>query len=178
MMIDILKNYTFEFKKYEKGEHIFYIGANASLFRDFDYQEIRKAKIKIRCNAIVDENSVSLQMKLIGWVNVQCDVCGDFFNLKIKNNVFLNFKVSNKTIDDEPELIYLPIDAVSINLKKIVYDYSILSLPMKIVHPKNSNGQRMCNPETLKLLEDFKQNSKGSTIKGLNDLKNKFNNNK
>ena len=178
MMIDILKNYTFEFKKYEKGEHTFFIGAGTELFRDFEYEEIRKARIKVRCNAIVEENSVSIDMKLIGIVNVQCDVCGDFFNLKIKKHVFLNFRVANSPIEDEPELIYIPVDSVSIDLKKIVYDYSILSLPMKIVHQKNENGQRKCNPETLKLLDEFKQKSKGSNIKGLNDLKNKFNNNK
>lgn len=178
MMIDILKNYTFEFKKYENGQHTFYLGASTDLFRDFEYNEIQKARIKVRCNAFVDDNSVSLEMKLIGLVRVQCDICGDFFNLKIKNKVLLNFKTSNTQLEDEPELIYLPIDAVSIDLKKIIYEYSVLSLPMKIVHPKNSNGQRTCNPETLKYLEEFKKNSKISNIKGLNDLKNKFNNNK
>ena len=67
-------------------------------------------------------------------------------------NLFLTN--GNKSI---PKLIILDKNNPVFDVKHYIYESIFISLPLKLVHP-TVKGVSGCNPETIKKLEELKQN--------------------
>lgn len=174
--MDILRNYIFEFKKYPLGTHVFYLKPQKNLFSKYKNKKINYANLKVKGTADIQNNQVIIELKIIGFLNLACDICNEFFDYYIKRKITLIYKITDHPLENENEIFYISPETTQINLKKLIYEYVLLSLPIKIVHPLDSNGNRTCNPEVLKILENHENNFFKNQIKGLDNLKNLFNN--
>ncbi len=154
-----MKKDTGEFRIYHKklgiGKHKQQFNIDGKFFQSFEYSEIEKGEILVNTDIEVRNSVVIVDLQMSGTVEVQCDVCLENFDMKFTNQVLLTFKFAqaptNPYFDDE--IIYLSNNDDYIDLRKILYDYIILALPIKKVHPEDENGHRTCNPEILKRLE-------------------------
>ena len=100
---------------------------------------------------------MKLFIKLNGFVELVCDRCLDSYNQKVnsKYELFVKFG-ENKEEDDE--IIWISPEEHNINLAQLIYEYIILSLPLKQVHPDKKDGTNGCNQEMLDKLERHKMN--------------------
>lgn len=171
--------YIFEHKKLGKGIHTQKFEINEDFFQKFDYSEISKAEIIIGANIDVKTTSISFHFKFNGFVNVQCDICLDYFNLKINSEQDLFVRFSDRSEfgeeffeDDNKMTLNKSIE--HIDLTKQFYDFIVLSLPIKKVHPLDENNQRTCNPDFLQKLEELetKKVTKDPRWEKLNNLLN------
>ena len=55
----------------------------------------------------------------------------------------------------DPDIITLPADEQELDLKQHIYEYILLSIPIKRVHPDDEFGNSTCDPFMLKKLEEF-----------------------
>lgn len=161
----MVMKYLFEIKKYSIGTHnLQYHIAND--FRDeFHNFDIYNANLDIIIIADVKQSYINFDFNIVGTVEVKCDFCLDNFDYKIntKNNLLVRFddrsENSNLNSDDDNK-ISLPKSTDNIDLATHIFDYIILSLPIKKVHPLDDIGQSTCNPFFIKKMEEINNNKK------------------
>jgi uncharacterized metal-binding protein YceD (DUF177 family) len=102
-----------------------------------------------------------MQINLLGKIIVECDKCLDPCEISINNTQNLIFKSSTdiettqETKGDET-VIEIPENTEYIQMDKYLYDFAMLSIPIRRVHPEDENGKSECNQEMLKILEKYK----------------------
>jgi uncharacterized metal-binding protein YceD (DUF177 family) len=61
-----------------------------------------------------------------------------------------------KSIEDiDPDIISVPADEHELDLQQQIYEFIMLALPIKRVHPADINRKSTCDPVMLKKLEEL-----------------------
>ncbi len=169
-----LKKYSIEYKKFGLGNHKSIINIDDNFFKLFDYSEIEKANIKIEVDFEYKNAGILFDLKISGTINTVCDICLEEFDMEVKGKHSFKAKFGEETLDyeDIDDEIIVSRNDDSIDLSKHLYDFIILSLPIKKVHPKDENGNRTCNPEFLKKLSEFETKQEKITDPRWDKLKN------
>ncbi|MBN2892355.1 MAG: DUF177 domain-containing protein [Bacteroidales bacterium] len=153
-------SYLFEFKKLGVGVHNQKYIINDKFFEQFENSDIQKANVVINLTADIKSSVISLLFEIKGTVEVQCDVCLENFDFKISNKTDLFIRFSERAEFGEADFeddnkITLSKATENIDLTKHFYDFIVLSLPIKKVHPLDKKGNRTCNPDFLEKLEEY-----------------------
>ena len=142
--------YDIVFGGLPKKKHEFYYIINENNFYDFfktkDY--IEKCEIEIK----ITLNNVSLIKEFVfditGLIYSFCDTCNKKIILNIKTKQNLILKPNNSDYEDD-QIIFIDYNSHKINIIKFVYEYIMLSLPMKktceISEEKASCDKNMIN---------------------------------
>jgi uncharacterized metal-binding protein YceD (DUF177 family) len=70
-----------------------------------------------------------------------------------ENRLLVKF---GKTIEDiDPDILYLPVGENELDLQQHVYEFILLALPIRRVHPNDADGNSTCDPEMLKKLDEL-----------------------
>ena len=149
-------NFKLDYKNLEKGKHSFIYEINKSFFDLFDFSEIKNGNIIVKVD-IEYQSIITANINISGTVNVPCDVCLENFDLEINKDVTLFFKFTENELNEEDDVIYVSDSDDFIELSKHFYDYIVLSLPIKKVHPLDKNGERTCNPKIIEQLNNYSQ---------------------
>jgi uncharacterized metal-binding protein YceD (DUF177 family) len=169
-------NYLLEYKKLGTGEHKIEYIIDEKFFEKFKYSEIHKGNIIAQTKIKINGSNISTHIHFTGTVEVQCDICLEYFDLEIDTEIDLIFKIVHQIEQENTndEIIYISENDNTIDLSKHFYDYIILSIPIKKVHPLDDKGNRTCKTEYLEKLEELQS----SSIKNIPDwekIKNFFN---
>jgi uncharacterized metal-binding protein YceD (DUF177 family) len=65
-------------------------------------------------------------------------------------------KFSETETDDGDEIIYIHPSVHQVEVAKLIYEFIILSIPIRHIHPDDQNGNSMCDPEMLRRLDEYK----------------------
>ncbi|MFD1062625.1 YceD family protein [Winogradskyella litorisediminis] len=148
-----LKAYTIPFVGLKKGKHHFDYQIDKTFFLEFDYDEFNAANVNI--DLFFDKKStfLELEFKAEGFVNVNCDVTNEPFDLKIKDAFKLVIKFGEAYNDDNEEILIIPHGEYQINVAQYIYELIVLALPAKKVHPGIEDGT--LQSDILKKLEEL-----------------------
>ena len=154
-----LKEFSLYFKNLSKNEHKFFYKVTDNFFTFFPYSRITKGDIEIQVNLFVKRDFLLFLFDLQGTIDIQCDVCLDWFKMPIKYKAKLNvnFSDTNSDITDVDETIILSHSATEIQLSQHIYEYIHLAIPTKVVHPLTPDGKRTCNKDMLKKLNEYQE---------------------
>jgi len=178
-MNKFLDKYFIEHKKLGVGKYNSEFIIDKDFFNFLENEEILRHDLKIDIDYDIKQSMINAQMRILGKVEVQCDICGEYYFQEIENEIDLNFKMTNElpAEDTFDELIYYSPEDEKIDLKKIIFDYIVLSIPLKKEHPLDENGNRTCKPEIIKqLYEDSIQKSNFENLDNWEEIKKSFNN--
>jgi uncharacterized metal-binding protein YceD (DUF177 family) len=96
--------------------------------------------------------------------------------IEFATKLFVKFGETNEEQTDE--IIVLSFSEHEFDLKQYLYEYILLSLPYRKVHPNDKKGKSLCNKEMLKKLNEYVIRGDDQTIDPRWDnLKNLFLNN-
>lgn len=170
--------YVIPFKGLKVGKHDFDFDIDDRFFEGFEASEIKKGRVKV--DVLLDKKSTMLEFKfkLHGSVEVTCDRCLDEFNMPVtfESVLFVNFGETPEEQSDE--IIVLSHNDFELDIAQYIYEYILLSLPVKRVHPDDASGLSTCNQEMLKKLNEYVVRENESDIDPRwNDLKNLLNKN-
>ncbi len=98
---------------------------------------------------------MSLALDLEGTVELTCDRCLELYNQPVQKKAHIWIKFGENIQEDGDDVIWLNPEDYQINLAQIIYEYIILSIPLKHVHPSDHEGKSSCNPEMLKKLKEY-----------------------
>lgn len=150
------RKYVIPFVGLNLGEHLYEFDITDEFFDEFEYSEIKRGNIKVELSFQKQSAMFILVFHISGTVNVACDRCLDDFDLPINETYQLIVKMGNEALDSD-EIISIPETETEIDIAPYIYEYIILSLPYRRIHPPKGNG---CNKEVIKKLGEVSSNKK------------------
>ncbi|MFT5725350.1 MAG: hypothetical protein ACI9JN_002475 [Bacteroidia bacterium] len=152
------KDFTVVFGALKEGFHDFKYQLNDDFFALIEQDLIHKGEISVLLNLERSERYMTCDFTLTGWAMKTCDVCLSDLKYPVKSVQSLHIKITDKAIEDEPDLISLASNAYELDLTNHLFDYIVLSLPMKL-ECKDSLNRKACDDKVLEMLS----NSEGET---------------
>ncbi len=147
--------YNIEFKGLSEGFHDFEFVAGKKFFAHFEESLVDNGEVTVLVNLEKRSNFLKLQINIYGWVELTCDRCLEVFNQTIKHEAEMFVKFGEKEFDDGESVIWVLPGEHQIKLAQIIYEFITLSIPLRHIHPKNSEGNRECNKEMLEKLKGY-----------------------
>jgi uncharacterized metal-binding protein YceD (DUF177 family) len=91
---------------------------------------------------------------LFGEVEVQCDRCLETFLTPVESRQTIFVKLGENPGEIEDDVIMIHKDDHEVEVGQLMYEFILLSLPYRRIHPEDENGQPTCDPEMIRQLED------------------------
>ena len=157
--MDYFKQFVIQFSGLSDGDHNFEFKVTAEFFEKIEYSEINKGTVNIDVLLNKQENMLVFNFSIKGFVNVICDRCSYPFDIKVEGEKRLIVKFGDETYEETDEILIIPKTDYQIDLYQYVYEFINLLLPIKKVHPDDSNGNSTCNSDMIKKLNDMKNQS-------------------
>lgn len=127
----------------------------------FEHPDFETIEAVVKLNFDKRSGFFLLHFDIDGKINVACDRCGDFFDLKLWDEFDLVLKLTNDAVpeksgtNDEDDVVFIPRSETVIDISEWIYEFILLSIPMQRVHPAKDDGSEGCNPEALKMLRQM-----------------------
>jgi uncharacterized protein len=134
--------YTYEF---EIGD---------DFFQGFEATEIKRGRLKAVVVLQKCSTHVELDIMIDGQAEVTCDRCLEELYIPVSCRNRLIVRQGREWDDSDPDMITMPLDEHDIDLSQFFYEYIHLALPLKRIHPDDSEGHSTCNPEMIRKLGD------------------------
>jgi uncharacterized protein len=154
--MNYLSQYNIPFSGLKEGKHLFDFTADDRFFAGFEESEIEKGSVSIQVELEKRTTYLRLKFMLKGEVELICDRCLEFYLQPIESTNLMLVKFSETESDDGDEVIYIHTGAHQIEVAKLIYEFIVLSIPIRQVHPDDEHGNSLCDPEMIQKLEDYR----------------------
>jgi uncharacterized metal-binding protein YceD (DUF177 family) len=95
------------------------------------------------------ETMMVAEFDLAGELKVMCDKCAEDLYWPVKCSDSLIYKFTDEMLDDE-KVRCVPSTEHKIDFTEPIYEFAVLALPARRVHPKGK-----CNPSVLKAMDEY-----------------------
>ena len=140
------------------GVHNFKFDIKDDFFADMDYSEVKQADVTVDLEVLREELMMTLNFHLEGKVLVPCDRCADEFFIPIQSEQVFYIKFGAEGVEESDDVVVVPAEEHAFDVRSLIYEYIILSIPMYRVHPEGE-----CNPEVLAMLSHDEEPSDEET---------------
>ena len=110
-----------------------------------------------RINAVVDvkkrPDGITIDCQMNGGLMVTCDRCLELFTLPVHLGQRLYVKYGKEAQELDDNIVVVAREENQIELGRFFYEYLLLSVPMKRVHPGGTGGKDGCNREMIEKLD-------------------------
>jgi uncharacterized protein len=152
-VVNRLKEYNIQFVGLEPGNHIFEFEVNDSFFEHFEYSLIHHGHVHVMVDLEKSERMMIFTINLEGDVMVPCDRCTHDVNLPVSDTQRLIVKLGAEYEEESEDVVIIPETEYKFDLSTYIYEFIHLSLPARLLHPDDENGNSTCDAEMLRLLE-------------------------
>ena len=161
-----INSYNIEFKGLALGPHVFDFQIDKHFFDLFDGGIADDGNVRVQVTLDKQSALMVLWFHAKGTVKIQCDRCLDLYDQPIscENKVFVKYGEEN--FEDGDDVIWVDTNDHQVNIAQMIYDFIMLAIPIRQVHPKDKDGKSLCNPEMLKKLKNLSYNQEKSGPKG------------
>lgn len=160
--MNYLSQYTLPFSGLSEGKHQFEFSINDRFFAEFENSEVEKGELEIHVELEKRSTYLALTFSINGKVELICDRCLENFMHPLESQRKLLVKFSEKPVEDEAEMIFLHPTAFQVDIAQFIYEFVILSLPIRRIHPDDENGESLCDPVMMKKLDELRYH--GNTL--------------
>lgn len=134
------------------GESNFQFVVDQSFFEGVDDLDFSDPKVNVNLDVDKQENMITFDFDIKGSVKVACDRCADEYNQSIEGKYTLFVKYGLEYKEESEDVIIIPADQHQFDVTQFIYEYIVLLLPLRKVHPNDENGNSMCNKEVIERL--------------------------
>jgi uncharacterized metal-binding protein YceD (DUF177 family) len=131
-----LQKYTIPISSLEDKSYEFDFESGDAFFEAMDQELIQSGSFKTHLVLTKSSSMIHLNFHIQGTVGLICDRSLDPFDepIDIEEQLFLKFSDRVEELTDEIELILW--ETQQINIARYLFDFIVLSLPMKKLHPR------------------------------------------
>lgn len=153
--MDYLNKFVIPFSGLKEEIHYFEYTLGEKFFEAMESDEIRVGEVHV--NLVLDKQArmMLLEFQIEGKVNLQCDRCLDYFDYNLKGKERLIIKYGEEQYEETDEILVIPSTFYEINISHYLYEFVILMLPMRKVHPEDKQGNSQCDPEVISKLKNI-----------------------
>ena len=134
------KTFDIEIIKFKEGKHEIDFEIGDPFFQNFEDNEIVQ-KGRLTTRVIIDKgaNVIELHFHIKGTVQLTCDRSLEVFDhpLDLSEKMIYKYGVEEQEIDENVYMITR--DTPSINVAQLIYEFILLALPAKKIHPDYRN---------------------------------------
>jgi uncharacterized metal-binding protein YceD (DUF177 family) len=151
--VDYLSQFVIPFHGLKAGRHHYEYEIDNEFFEHFEYAEVKEGRFRVDIHLEKQERMLELEFGIEGQVKLVCDRCAGEYMQRVNgsNRLIVKFGPEQQEISDE--ILVIPESKHQLNISAYIYEYIILHLPYKRVHPPGENGDSTCDPEMIRLLE-------------------------
>lgn len=171
-----IKEYLIPYVGLQNKLYEFSYSINETFFTYFDDNDIKKCLVDVKLEFEKRESFFLLNFYIDGFVEVPCDRCLDPYKQEIFGDyeVLVKFDTEQQEDNEDEDIIYISKSDDFIDVSKLIYDFILLSIPLRCVHPNDENGNSLCNQQIIKKLENkTEEESTDPRWAALEKLKNK-----
>lgn len=152
----VIEEYDIPIHGLSEGIHNFKFEVGNSFFAYFDNSELPGGDLIVE--VVLNKRPQFLEFDLIfkGSLSLVCDRCLEEFQFEIEleEKLFVRFGEAFEELDDN--IIVIPREESRFNIAQFIYEFAVLSIPYKKIHPETKAGKTLCNPEMIKRLNELK----------------------
>ena len=153
--MDNLKNYSIEFKGLKDAKYDWDFDLTPAFFELYENSLVQDGNFK--CKVLLDKTPTLLTFNfdIKGETVQSCDDCLDDIVVPISTSRKLYVKFGEEYEEQSDEILVIERNEHQINIAQYIYEFIILSLPLRVVHPDDENGNSTCNPIMLERLSNY-----------------------
>lgn len=148
-------SYTIQLSGLKEGHHTISFEINNEFFEQFEESEVKEGSLIANVEMDKRTSHLDVLLKVSGCVRISCDRCLEMFSQPVKSENRLLVKFGKSIGETDPDILSLPASDSELDLQQQIYEFIILALPIKRVHPSDKNGKSTCDPAMLKKLEEL-----------------------
>jgi len=159
-VVDYRRQFLISFGGLKLGNHQLDFEIDSRFFEEFEYSEYKTGSLKVVMGMEKQQRMLILDFSVLGSVEVICDRCLDPFPPEINGKHKLFVKFGSDSHKKNNDVIVIPENETRFDVGHYIYEYIVLSVPIRHVHPENEDGISGCDPEVLKKMEEIKVTEK------------------
>jgi uncharacterized protein len=136
------------------GNHDFLFELDRQFFASFEPSEVGTGNVKAKVTLEKKPGVLTLHFSLAGKVEVICDRCLEPFLAEVRTSQTVFVKMGETPGEIEDDVIMIHKDDHEIQVGQLIYEFIVLALPYRRIHPENAGGVPACNPEMIRKLEE------------------------
>lgn len=169
------------------GEHIFDYQLNSDFLAEQGEipEDVKEVMADVTLKFEKHASFFELHFDIGGEFWTLCDRCGDELKMQLWDEFDLIVKLSDtetaEEMEEDADVVFIPRSETVLDIRKWLYEFTVLSIPLQRIHADKADGTSGCNEEVLKLLGQLAeqpQEKKNDIWKGLESVKINKNNNK
>lgn len=134
--MNVLRTYNIDIFKLSNSKHDYQFEIGDSFFEAFENSPIKVGNATAEVELNKSATLIEVNFKVRGKVVLTCDRSLEEFEEEIDILNKLIFKYGDKWEELSDEIIVMPHDEQGLNVAQYIYEYVILALPIKKIHPK------------------------------------------
>jgi len=143
--------FKLKFGSLSSGNHEFNYEIDSQFFANRKESLVENGLVNVILDVEKDDLKLALRFEMTGAVEQTCDRCLREIDYPIDFTGILHVKLTDKEMEDEAELIYVPSNTIELNLEDLFYDSLVIGLPMKIECEDAIEAQE-CDPQVVEIL--------------------------
>jgi uncharacterized protein len=154
--VKALREYNIPYVGLKVGVHTYEFEINDKFFSLFEDSPISKCDVKVKLEFDKKEALFVLNFFIDGKVMVECDRCLAPYEKEIfaDYTCYVKFAEDPDKLPEDDEVIYISRDESHIDVSQLIYEYIVLSLPIRKIPCRVPGEDERCNKEVLKFLQD------------------------
>lgn len=167
------ESYIIPLNDLKSGVHSYGWDVSSKFFEEYGNGDVRAAALSVKAEAARSGASVNVDCTICGTLTVPCDRCLQDVALPVGAEASLKFRFGiapegDLAEEDGREVTWLPEGETGIDLSQVIYDYSLLALPLQHCHAEGECDpavSRYLNPSETSAVEPA--DSPFAALKGL-----------
>ena len=142
----LLRKFDIKIQSLSNNEHSFQFDFNQELF-DFFSEENEINNTTGNCKVSLNKSDIMLDVKISidGKTELVCDRTLKKFNYQLKSDKKMLFKFGEEDEEVSEEMVVIDRNKSKINMGKYIYEFFILEIPAKRLHPSVINEDNIDN---------------------------------
>ncbi len=165
-----LEDYKVPLHGLKDGVHTYNFNLDSTFLEHFEETGFDIEQVEVRVELIKNNKTVEFSFQVKGKVNVPCNRCLEKMVQKVKHRAKLIVKLGEQNAELSEEILEIP-ELEDFDMAPLVFEYLMLSLPIRSVHKKGE-----CDPKMIEILNKYSA-SEEKTDPRWDDLKKLLNNN-
>ena len=134
--------YNIILKEIVEGVRVFEFDLDDAYFAKIDSPEVKKGNVKAKVTVQKKIATYELAFKLEGIILIPCNRCLDDMEQGIRHEEKIEVKFGS-TYAEENEIVVVPEAEGRINIAWFLYEFIVLNIPIKHVHPPGECNKTM-----------------------------------
>lgn len=149
------KEYIIPLKDLKEGCYHYDFEISKAFFKQFPSPEVRTGELAALVELVRRSSFIELHIAIDGFVEVLCDRCLEYYNQPVHTSEKLFIKFGQIPTEESSDVIVISQEQTEIDLAQYFYEYIMLALPYRKIHPVDENGVSMCNSGMLDKLDNL-----------------------